>query len=50
MQDMIAFNTWFIEEFPEFLMSEPVKYFVGLIILSYCIKIILSLRRTEWKL
>lgn len=50
MQDMIDFNAWFIEEFPGFLMSEPVKYFVGLVILSYCIKLILSLRRSQWKL
>lgn len=50
MQDMIDFNAWFIAEFPEFLMSEPVKYFVGLIILSFCIKMILSLGRSSWKL
>lgn len=45
MQSMMEFNLWFIEEFPAFLMAEPVIYFVGLIILSYLIKLILSLRK-----
>lgn len=42
---MIDFNLWFLEHMPEFLMTEPVKYFVGLIILAYCIKLIVSLRK-----
>ncbi len=45
MQDMITFNTWFLQNMPQFLLSDPVKYFVGLIILAYCLKIILSLRK-----
>lgn len=45
MESVTQFWTWFIEEFPAFLMSEPIKYFVGLIILGYIIKLIVSLRR-----
>lgn len=44
MQAMMSFVTWFIEEFPAFLMSEPVIYFVGIIILGYIIKLIVSLK------
>lgn len=45
MEDVTQFWTWIIEEFPAFLMSEPIKYFVGLIILGYIIELIVSLRR-----
>lgn len=42
---MMNFNLWLIQEFPAFLMEEPIIYFVGVIILSYLIKIIVSLRK-----
>lgn len=45
MQAMVDFITWFIEEFPSFLMSEPVIYFIGIIILGYLIHILFSLKR-----
>jgi len=45
MQSMINFTTWFIEEFPNFLISEPVCYFVGLMILGYIIHLLLSFRK-----
>lgn len=44
MQAMMSFVTWFIEEFPNFLISEPIIYFVGIIILGYIIKLIVSLK------
>lgn len=44
MQAMMTFVTWFIEEFPNFLISEPIIYFVGIIILGYIIKLIVSLK------
>lgn len=40
----MTFVTWFIEEFPNFLISEPIIYFVGIIILGYIIKLIVSLK------
>lgn len=45
MNEMIAFNTWFLEEMPGFLLADPVKYFFGLVLLAYSLKIILSLRK-----
>lgn len=45
MQDMMNFNIWIIQNVPTFLMEEPIIYFVGVIILSYLIKIIVSLRK-----
>ena len=45
MQDMISFNTWFLQNMPGFLLSDPVKYLFGLIILAYCIKILMNLRK-----
>lgn len=45
MQEMMEFNTWFLQEMPAFLLSDPVKYFFGLILLSYSLKLILSLRK-----
>lgn len=45
MQDMMNFNIWIIQNVPAFLMEEPIIYFVGVIILSYLIKIIVSLRK-----
>lgn len=44
MQNMMTFVTWFIEEFPAFLMEEPIIYFVGIIILGYIVKLMLSLK------
>lgn len=29
---MIDFTTWFLAELPDFLMAEPVNYFVGILI------------------
>lgn len=30
MESMKTFSLWFIEQLPEFLMADPVIYFVGL--------------------
>lgn len=45
MQAMMTFVTWFIEEFPAFLMEEPIIYFIGIIILGYLIRTIYSFIR-----
>lgn len=45
MQEMIQFNTWFLQEMPAFLLSDPVKYFFGLVLLAYSLKILFSLRK-----
>lgn len=29
---MINFTTWFLSELPAFLMSEPIIYFVGVLV------------------
>lgn len=29
MQEMMVFVSWFLEELPNFLMREPICYFVG---------------------
>ena len=44
MQAMMSFVTWFIEDFPAFLMEEPIIYFVGIMILGYIIHLLLSLK------
>lgn len=38
------FALWFLQNLPTFLMSEPIIYFVGLLILAVIVKIILSFR------
>ena len=43
MTDIKNFFLWFIDHLPDFLMSEPIKYFVGIIIAGLLIKIILSI-------
>lgn len=29
---MIDFTTWFLSELPDFLMSDPIIYFVGILV------------------
>lgn len=43
MSDMVSFSSWFFTNLPDFLLSEPIKYFVGLVISAFIIKLILSL-------
>lgn len=31
MQPMINFSTWVLQQLPDFLMAEPMCYFVGLV-------------------
>lgn len=45
MAEMIEFNEWFLVNMPNFLISDPVKYFFGLVLIAYCIKIFFSLRK-----
>lgn len=45
MADIKTFVLWFIDNIPTFLMSEPIKYFVGIAILVFIIKIIFGFIR-----
>lgn len=43
MQNMQQFSLWFLNNIPSFLLAEPICYFVGIAILAFIIKCILSL-------
>lgn len=43
MSDMINFSSWIFQNLPDFLLSEPIKYFTGLIITFFVIKVIFAL-------
>lgn len=43
MSDMVNFSSWFFSALPDFLLSEPIKYFTGLIITFFIVKVILRL-------
>lgn len=45
MQVMQNFTNWLLTQLPAFLMSEPIIYFVAIIILAYIFKIITNLGR-----
>lgn len=45
MNSMQTFTLWFLDNLPEFLMSEPIIYFVGILFLTLIIKIIISFRQ-----
>lgn len=47
MSDMISFSSWFFSNLPDFLLSEPIKYFTGLIITFFIVKLILTLTGVE---
>ena len=43
MQAMMTFTTWFLNQLPDFLLSEPIVYFIAIIILIWLLKIIFSI-------
>lgn len=43
MENAKAFAMWFLENIPDFLMSEPIVYIVGLFVLAVVIKFTYSL-------
>lgn len=45
MQAMMQFNTWFLQEMPAFLLTEPINYLFGLILLAYVFKIFFNIFR-----
>ena len=45
MSQMMTFVNWFIEELPDFLMSDAIKPLWGLLLAGYIIRIVLDLRR-----
>ena len=40
MSEMKAFILWFLSELPDFLMSEPICYFVGFMIAFFVVALI----------
>lgn len=44
MQVMQDFCGWFLDNLPDFLWAEPIKYLWGLMLLGYTFKIILGLK------
>lgn len=47
MADMINFSSWIFSELPDFLLSDPIKYFTGLMITTFIVKVIISLINIE---
>lgn len=45
MANMQSFTLWFLENIPDFLLSEPICYFVAIAFMLLIIRIILSFRR-----
>lgn len=45
MSDMMDFSMWFLQQIPDFLMSEPINYLVGLGVLS--VVVVLFRRMTK---
>ena len=43
MDNMQAFALWLLEEIPNFLLSEPICYFVGIAILLLVVKLLGSI-------
>lgn len=43
MQAMQTFTMWLLDNIPDFLMSEPIIYIFGAIILSFVVSIIFRL-------
>lgn len=43
LETMKSFTIWVINQIPNFLMSEPIIYFVSIIILFWLVKLIFSL-------
>lgn len=43
LESMKQFTLWFLQQLPGFLMSEPIIYFISLIILCWILKIIFTL-------
>lgn len=47
MVNMKNFVMWFLDNIPDFLMSEPIVYFVGFMLLAFVIAIVLKLTRLK---
>lgn len=45
MADVKDFTLWLLQNIPDFLMSDPVKYVWGFILSAYILRMILSLKR-----
>ena len=43
MSDVMDFWSWFFEEFTNFLWSEPIKYFIGIVLGFFIVKFIYRL-------
>ena len=43
MENAKQFALWFLDNLPDFLMSEPIVYIVGLFVLAIVIKVVVQL-------
>lgn len=46
MSDVQDFTLWLIQNVPDFLMSDPIKYVWGFILSAYILKVIVFIRRS----
>lgn len=44
MSDMISFVSWFFSNLPTFLMSQPINWITGLLLIGLVIKIFSNLK------
>lgn len=45
MTDITSFFEWFFDNLPYFLMSDPIKYFTGFVVLGFAAKFLVELFR-----
>lgn len=47
MTDMKSFVMWFIDNIPDFFMSEPIIYIFGFVLLAFVISIVFRITRIK---
>lgn len=47
MANAKEFAIWFLEKLPEFLMSEPIVYIIGLFVLAFVIKLMFRIMHVK---
>lgn len=43
MSDIQSFITWFLDEIPSFLMTEPICYLLGFVFLGLTVRLVIKL-------
>lgn len=46
MSDIQSFISWFLDELPSFLMTEPICYLLGFVFLGLTVKLVFKLTNT----